>query len=89
MPQNITISTIRNNNPYSWLFLLLLFLAIETTAQISEISDTVVNQDIERIRWVAEFPSETDSGNKRGVFLRVSDSDYDKVTKIYESLGHN
>ena len=73
MPQNITISTIRNNNPYSWLFLLLLFLAVDTSAQISEISDTVVNQDIERIRWVAEFPSETDSGIKRGVFGRIGE----------------
>jgi hypothetical protein len=73
MSQNIAISTLRNNNPYSWLFLLLLFLAVDTSAQISEISDTVANQNIERIRWVAEFPSETDSGKKRGVFGRIGE----------------
>ena len=73
MPQNITISTIRKNNPYSWLFLLLLFLAVDTSAQISEISDTVVNHDIERIRWVAEFPAETDSGKKRSVFGSIGE----------------
>jgi len=71
--QNIAISSTWNKNLHYWLFLLILFFPVDTSAQLSELNDTIANQNIERIRWVAEFPSETNSGKKRGVFGSIGE----------------
>ncbi|MDH5366683.1 MAG: 6-bladed beta-propeller [Cyclobacteriaceae bacterium] len=69
--QNIAISNTWNKNLHYWLFLLISFFPVDTSAKLSEINDTIINQNIERIRWVAEFPLETDSGKKGEVFSRI------------------
>jgi hypothetical protein len=54
------------------LFLVLIF-PLNGSAQTTEFDDKMADQPVERIRWIAEFPSKIDSVNKRGFFKRVGE----------------